>query len=188
MDDGTTTKTGWIKGFLKELGKLILLIVFVVIPFRLYIAQPFLVSGASMTPTFQDKDYLIVDQISFKINDLNRQDVIVFKPPFSSSTYYIKRVIGFPGETIIIKDGAVTIKTKDNETFTLEEPYIVYQKSDVSLTTILKNNEYFVMGDNRAGSYDSRSWGPLGQDRIIGRPFIRILPLTEIGIWPGHTK
>lgn len=185
MEPQINNKTAFLKGFLKETGKLALIIVFVIIPFRLYIAQPFMVSGASMEPTFDNKDYLIVDQISFKIKGLNRQDVVIFRPPTTENTYFIKRVIGFPGETVSINKGVVSITKTDGEIITLDEQYILFTKKDDNLNVTLKDNEYFVMGDNRAGSFDSRSWGPLTSDRIVGRPLVRLFPASEFRIWPG---
>ena len=168
--------------FWKELFKLLLLAVFVVIPFRLYIAQPFIVDGASMDPTFKTGQYLIVDELTYHFTTPARGSVLIFKYPKDPSKYFIKRVIGLPGETVILKNGQVTIKNQAHpDGFILDEPFIKYPKSDTD-EYVLGTDEYFVMGDNRLGSSDSRIWGPVPKANIIGRPFVRFLPPT---VWPG---
>jgi len=157
----------------------------IVIPFRVFIAQPYVVSGSSMDPTFKDADYLIVDQISKRFEEPKRESVIIIKYPKDPSKFFIKRLIAFPEETVEIKNGAVTIYNKENEDgIKLNEPYVVYKKNE-NITIILEKDEYFVMGDNRAGSSDSRAWGPLPKEYIVGRPILRLLPLGKIGVWPG---
>lgn len=168
--------------FWKELFKLLLLAVFVVIPFRMYIAQPFIVDGASMDPTFHTGQYLIVDELSYHFNSPARGSVLIFKYPKDPSKYFIKRIIGLPNETVLLNGGVVTIKNQAHPGgFKLVEPYVTLTKTD-SGTFTLGANEYFVMGDNRAGSADSRLWGPVPKANIIGRPIIRFLPPT---FWPG---
>ncbi len=170
--------------FIVELGKLLLLAVFVVVPFRMFVAQPFIVDGASMDPTFHTGEYLIVDELSYHFKAPERGSVLIFKYPKDPSKYFIKRVIGLPGETVMITNGTVTIKNSAHpEGFTLAEPYIQFTKSDSSTST-LGPTEYFVMGDNRAGSADSRLWGTVPKANIIGRPIVRFWPPT---IWPGAT-
>lgn len=161
----------------------------IIIPFRLFVAQPFVVSGASMDPTFHSGDYLIVDQITPKVRgEWRRLDVVVFKFPFQKSRYLIKRIIGLPGETVSIENGVVTITNNENPNgFTLDEPYVTHTLAD-SHTVTLGEHDYFVMGDNRSGSYDSRQWGPLSEDLLVGEPLIRLFPFNVIEIKPGHTS
>lgn len=177
------------KNSLWELARVILLAVVIVLPVRLFIAQPFIVSGTSMVPTFHDSEYLIVDEISYRIENPKRGDVIVFRFPHNPSVFYIKRVIGLPGETVEIEKGVVTIKNEENpEGLKINEPYvsaIVDDGRDMSVT--LKETEYFVLGDNRPASSDSRSWGPLDEKYIVGRTLVRVLPIKEFGIFPGFT-
>lgn len=177
------------KNSLWELARVILLAVVIVLPIRLFIAQPFIVSGTSMVPTFHDSEYLIVDEISYRIENPKRGDVIVFRFPHNPSVFYIKRVIGLPGETVEIEKGVVTIKNEENpEGLKINEPYvsaIVDDGRDMSVT--LKETEYFVLGDNRPASSDSRSWGPLDEKYIVGRTLVRVLPIKEFGIFPGFT-
>lgn len=168
--------------FWKELGRPILLSLLIVIPFRLYIAQPFIVDGASMDPTFKNGEYLIVDEISYNFKNPERGSVLVFKYPKDPQKYFIKRVIGLPGEEISIRNGEITIRNSENPNgFVLEEDYIEFEKYD-NFSYKLESSEYFVMGDNRASSSDSRIWGPVPEDNIIGRPVIRVLPPA---LFPG---
>lgn len=169
--------------FWKELGKLILLALIIVVPFRLYIAQPFVVDGASMDPTFKNGHYLIVDELSYHFKDPERGSVVVFRYPKDPSKSFIKRVIGLPGEIVSIKDGAVTITSSEHpQGLVLDEPYVELVKKD-TLSYTLGQGEYFVMGDNRLQSADSRLWGPVPRDNIIGRPIIRFFPPA---LFPGE--
>ncbi|HLP43861.1 MAG TPA: signal peptidase I [Candidatus Nanoarchaeia archaeon] len=175
-------------GFWSEIFKFTLITLLIVVPFRLYVAQPFIVSGASMDPTFHDGDYLIVDQISKRFETPKLDEVIIFKYPKDPSKYFIKRVIGTPGDTVEIKKGVVTVTSKEfPEGKTLNEPYIADQNqvSD-NFKITLKEGEFFVLGDNRKGSLDSRSWGPVTTDLIVGRPLVRLLPLPSLGVLPGN--
>lgn len=171
------------ESFFKELVRLALIAVLIVIPFRIFIAQPFIVNGASMEPTFENGDYLIVDQLSYRFSDPKRGSVLIFKYPKDTSKYFIKRIIGLPGESISIKNGKVYIKNGDSELI-LEEPYIKYSKNE-SFEITLSQEEFFVMGDNRLGSADSRLWGPLPKNLIVGRPLIQLFPFNRISIKPG---
>lgn len=167
-----------------------LLIAFaIVIPIRIFVAQPFIVSGASMDPTFKNGQYLIVDELSYNISNPSRGDVVIFKYPKNPSQYFIKRVIGLPGETVSINDkGHVSIKdTSGTVVLSLTEPYVEYQKDEAAERT-LKAGEYFVMGDNRSGSFDSRAWGPVPRDLMVGRAFLRLFPVGDIGVLPGQFR
>ncbi len=162
-----------------------ILALLIIVPFRMFIAQPFLVNGASMDPTFENAQYLIVDQLSYHFSEPKRGSVLIFKYPLDTSRYFIKRIIGLPGDTVRIERGEVFIEnTKYPDGLKLEETYVEFTKND-TLTVTVPENEYFVMGDNRTGSLDSRYWGTLPEKFIIGRPLIRLLPLNGIGLWPG---
>ncbi len=168
---------------MREIVKFVLLAIIIVIPFRLYVAQPFIVDGASMSPTFETGNYLIVDELSYHLKSPTRGSVLVFKYPLNPNKSFIKRVIGLPGETVSIDDGKVRIINKENpEGFNLDEPYIELRKENEEMSLTLGEREYFVMGDNRLGSADSRLWGPVPEGNIIGRPIIRFFPP---GIFPG---
>lgn len=174
--------------FWKEILKFAFITIIIVVPFRVWIAQPFIVSGASMDPSFADGEYLVVEQISKRIEPPHRDSVIIFKYPKDTSKYFIKRVIGLPGETIEIRNGVVTIFNKENpDGLTLTEPYIddQNQKSD-NLIVSLGSDEYFVLGDNRLNSLDSRAWGVVPEKLIVGRPLMRLLPISRLQFLPGN--
>lgn len=175
------------ESFIKEIVKFTILALVIVVPIRLFIAQPFIVSGASMDPTFETGQYLIVDQLSYHISEPKRGEVVIFKYPLNTTQYFIKRIIGLPGETVSMNDGILTITNADNPSgFVLEEPYITEDhRTNNTFRTILGDNEYFVMGDNRPQSSDSRIWGPLDRKYIVGTPFVRLLPLDVVGMFPG---
>lgn len=176
---------------LKELLQFIVIVLVIIIPIRFFIAQPFVVVGESMLPTFSTNEYLIVDELSYKLESPQRGQVIIFKYPYATeqngeAKYFIKRIIGLPGETVTIKNGVVKIENKEHpEGFVLNEPYIT-SKTDTNMTMTLAKNQYFVMGDNRSKSFDSRAWGPLSSDYIIGKAFIRLLPPQKIALLPGN--
>lgn len=160
-----------------------LLMVFLV---RTFVAQPFVVSGASMTPTFHTGEYLIVDQLSYELSNPHRGDVIIFRYPLIPTRFFIKRVIALPGETIRINGEKVEIKEVGSDSFmTLDEPYVELPKDSQTEMT-LASDEYFVMGDNREASLDSRSWGPLKESFIVGRAFVRLFPITKVDFLPGN--
>lgn len=154
---------------------------------RFFIAAPYIVSGASMDPTFESWHYLIIDQVTYRLENPERGDVVVFTYPYDTTRSFIKRVIGLPGETLIIKENSVTIQNKESpEGFLLPEPYITPENRRMGeLKIALKEGEYFVMGDNRLASADSRSWGALPKENIVGRALLRLYPFTQIGILPG---
>jgi len=171
-----------------ELVRFAIIALAIVIPVRVLIAEPFIVSGSSMVPTFENGNYLIIDKISYKLSDPKRDDIVVFRYPNDQTKFFIKRVIGLPNETVDIKGSAVTITNETHpEGFTLDELYV----KNISNNTIyskLKDDEYFVMGDNRSGSSDSRYWGPVKKEFLTGRAFLRLLPISKMGILPGQYK
>jgi signal peptidase I len=173
-------------GEIAEIVRFALLALIIVLPIRMFIAQPFIVSGASMETTFSSGEYLIVDQVSYRFDEPKRGDVIVFRYPKDPSKYFIKRIIGIPGDTVSITGETVTI-TNDVYTsgVTLDEPYIRTMAPNTTTTEILGADEYFVMGDNRNASSDSRMWGVLGRDKIIGKAFLRLYPLSHADFLPG---
>ena len=176
------------KSILKEIIIFVVIAFGIVLPFRLYIAEPYIVSGASMDPTFATGDYLIVDKISYHFRLPERNTVIVFRYPGDTSKSFIKRIIGLPGETVIEKDNTVSIINAENpKGFIVDQSYVAHT-SPGNFQKTLGPDEYFVMGDNRAESFDSRSWGSLAKKYILGKPILRLLPITEIGILPGADK
>ena len=173
---------------IREWIQVIIIALVVALPVRFFIAEPFIVNGASMDPTFSTGQFLIVDRLSYRFEEPKRGDVIVFEYPNNPDIYYIKRIVGLPGEIVSIQNGKVTvINSQHPDGVQLAEPYI--DPSHASADTLketLGATEYFVMGDNRAQSSDSRIWGPLDKHFIIGRPIVRILPVTEANVFPGE--
>lgn len=176
-------------GFVWELFRTGLIVLLIVLPIRLFVAQPFIVSGASMEPTFSSGDYLIIDQLSYRFEKPDRKDVVVFRYPNNPSKFYIKRVIGLPGETIEISDNTVTVFNQDYPNGRkLEESYITAaRESEETETYDLDDDEYFVLGDNRQSSADSRTWGPLPARFLIGHALLQLLPPEDVSVAPGET-
>lgn len=171
-----------------ELVRFALIALLVVIPIRILVAQPFVVSGSSMQPTFENGDYLIIDELSYRLSDPKRYDVVVFRYPGDTKKFFIKRIIGLPNETVVIKGGEVVVKNEEDPAgFKLSQPY-VKKAGNSEMSVKLKDSEYFVMGDNRMASSDSRYWGPVHRKLLIGRPILRLLPAEKIGIAPGSFR
>lgn len=184
-DEGPEQKR---EGFLTEIIRFSMVALLIVLPIRMFVAQPFIVSGASMETTFSTGEYLIVDQLSYRFEEPSRGDIIIFRYPKDPSKFFIKRVIGIPGDTVTIDGNKVTIKNDEHtEGVTLkEDPYVLEMTSNTTLTETLGEGEYFVMGDNRDASSDSRMWGVLQRDKIVGRAFLRLYPFTEASYLPGE--
>ena len=171
-----------------EIIKFLLIAVLIVAPIRFFIAEPYIVNGASMSPTFESADYLIVDKVSYKLGEPERGDVVIFRFPGDTSKFFIKRIIALPHETVRVRKGEVFITNSESpEGFKIEEEYIKNHSFE-SLERSLSDDEYFVMGDNRSASSDSRSWGVLSRDLITGKAFIRLLPVTKAGLYPGEAN
>lgn len=189
--DSKLTKREKIKKQLKNFWDLIgfaIIALIVVIPIRMWVIQPFVVSGESMYPTFHNGEYLIIDEISYILGEPKRGDVVVFRYPKDPSRFFIKRIIGMPNERIVIKNGEVTVFNKENpDGLKINEPYIKEEFSTTS-TDITEENEYFVMGDNRNRSSDSRSWGILNEKLMIGRALVRLVPVKSFDYLPGSIE
>lgn len=184
----TTPQTSGVNGDIWEIIKVIIVSLAIVLPIRYFLVQPFIVRGSSMEENFEDSDYLVIDELSYDFRVPARGDVIVFRYPLDPKEFFIKRVIGLPGEEVIIKNRHVTIKnTEFPRGFTLDEPYLTPpNRSTFGDTTItLAADEYFVLGDNRDASSDSRIWGPLPRKFITGHVVLRAWPVTKFGVNPG---
>ncbi len=174
------------ESMMSEIIRFSLVALLIVLPIRLFIAQPFIVSGASMETTFSTGQYLIVDQLTYHFDTPERGDVIVFRYPKDPSKFFIKRIIGVPGDTVSISGSDVTIlNTEHPEGMLLQEPYILSMKPGATITETLGEGEYFVMGDNRDASSDSRAWGVLQREHIVGRAFLRLFPVDTVEVFPG---
>ena len=159
-----------------EATQIFLIALAIVVPIRYFLFQPVFVSGASMEPNFASGDYILVNEISFRLRDPERGEVIIFKNPQDESHYFIKRIIGLPGETIEIKDKKIKIYNIESPGGKIiQEDYIdTDNETDGNLKVLLEEKEYFVLGDNRGHSSDSRKWGSVPRDNIIGKAWISI--------------
>jgi signal peptidase I len=158
---------------------------------RFFIAAPYVVSGASMDPNFDDWHYLIIDRLTYDIGGPQRGDVVVFDLPQEGGRSLIKRVIGLPGESVILQGSKVVVVNDEHpKGFTLAEPYLDPKNlgGETNMRVTLKENEFFVLGDNRRVSADSRVWGTLPREAIVGRAFIRLYPFDQLSILPGEAR
>lgn len=184
LNTNRASKFSAFKAFFWDLTKILGLSLLIIIPFRLFIAEPFVVSGSSMAPNFHNKDYLIIDRISYRKSEPLRGDVVVLKYPKDNRQYFIKRIIGLPGETVQLKDGGVFIVSEQQSGgFQLKEGYLPKNIQTLGKPgpLTLGSGEYFVLGDNRTASSDSRVWGILPKDDIVGRAWLRVFPLGDFG-------
>ncbi len=150
-----------------------------------FIIRPFVVNGASMDPTLATGDYLLIDEVTYRLREPERGDVVVFRAPPEPTKFFIKRIIGLPGDTVSISGSKITITNEANpKGFVLSEPFITHISSNQLVVTV-PDGEYFVMGDNRSGSFDSRSWGTLPKANLRGRALLRLLPIKQADYLPG---
>jgi len=169
-----------------EIIQFALIALIIVIPIRMFIAQPFIVNGASMENTFHTGEYIIVDQLSYRFDEPSAGDVVVFRYPKNPSVFFIKRIIGTPGDTIHIDGNVITIVNEEYPNgYILTEDYIKHMSPNTFLSEKLGDREYFVMGDNRDHSSDSRAWGILQRENIVGQAFLRLFPFNKIDFKPG---
>ncbi|MBI2415060.1 MAG: signal peptidase I [Candidatus Kerfeldbacteria bacterium] len=169
--------------FIIEVAKVVVISLAIILPIRYFLIQPFYVKGASMEPNYHDYEYLIIDELSYRFSPPQRGQVVVLNDPRNHKQFFIKRIVGLPGETIIFKNGTVVVNGD-----VLDES--VYLASDVMTNTFsgqsqftLQDDQYFVMGDNREQSYDSRRFGPVDIDTLVGRVWIRAWPLDRLAIF-----
>jgi signal peptidase I len=169
--------------FIWETVKVVIVSLAIVIPIRYFLVQPFFVKGASMETTFDDGDYILIDEISYRFKEPARGDVVIFRYPADQSQFFIKRIVGLPEETVEIKDNKVVIYNKQHpEGFVLNESYLDKSQHTAGNSRFkLDPNEYFVLGDNRLQSSDSRRWGPVNRALITGRVFLRAWPINKFG-------
>jgi signal peptidase I len=174
--------------FFIEIVKVVLISLAIIIPVRYFLIQPFYVKGASMEPNFHDHEYLIIDEISYRLNAPHRGDIIIFRYPKDPSQYFIKRIIGLPGETVKIKDNKVYIKNNEHQDFVEldESEYLAGEVGTFNYGRaeyVLEADQFFVMGDNREQSLDSRRFGPVPRRLVIGRAWIRGWPFDKLTIF-----
>ncbi len=176
--------------FFWEVMKIVILALVIVVPIRYFIFQPFIVKGISMEPNFYQGDYLIIDEITYRFRDVKRGEVVVFKYPQNPSEKFIKRIIGLPGEIIYLEVAQITIVNRFGKKKILDESsYLNSQTLFNKKEIFLDEDEYFVLGDNRPNSFDSRNWGILPKENIIGRTLFRVFPPAKAAAYftaPGY--
>ena len=168
-----------------DIVKIAVVALVLAITVRYFLIQPFFVEGASMEPNFESGEYLLIDEISYRFKSTGRGEVIVFHYPLDASKYYIKRIVGLPGETVEVKNGKVIIYNSANpDGIILDENYLPENLATNGQTKKkLGADEYFVLGDNRQVSSDSRIWGSLPKSDIVGRVWIRVWPFNRATIF-----
>ncbi len=175
-------------GLVGEMIKVALISLAIILPVRYFLIKPFYVNGASMEPNYYDHEYLIIDEISYRLNAPLRGEVVVFRYPGDPKQYFIKRVIGLPGERVVVKDGQVIVYNQAYpDGLVVEEPYLASDATTVGeADKTLGTDEYFVLGDNRRASLDSRRFGPIKRNAIVGRTWLRGWPLDRVGVLTQH--
>lgn len=164
-----------------EIAKIVIIALAIVVPIRYFLFQPFIVKGQSMEPNFENGDYLIIDEISYRFREPQRGEVIVFKYPQKPSQRFIKRIIALPGETVEIENGKVIIYKNGKPQILDESDYLFsFLQTAGNIRVSLGEDEYFVLGDNRTFSLDSRRFGILPKEQILGRAFCRAWPFTAL--------
>jgi len=189
-------KSNVVKGESWDIVKTLIIFGTIYFVFRAYIAQPFLVKGRSMEQTFSDGDYLIVDQLTYNFTQPQRFEVVVFHTEFipggDKGEYYIKRVIGIPGDRVVVQNGEVFLYENNTSSASkLDENYLIDGLRTIAnepVDVVLKENEYFVLGDNRGNSSDSRFWGPVNKSYIVGKPLIRLFPFNTIKVFSNNNE
>ena len=176
--------------FFWEMFKIAIIALVIIVPVRYFLIQPFYVKGASMEPNFYDHEYLIIDEISYRVAEPHRGDIVVFKYPKDPKQFFIKRVIGLPKDKVSLRDNKVFINDQE-----LKEAYLPAD-TETSLPlrgyseVTLGDDEFFLLGDNRDQSLDSRVFGPVKKDFIIGRTWIRGWPFNRLTVFssPDYSK
>lgn len=154
---------------------------------RYFLFKPFIVKGESMEPNYSPKDYLIIDELSYRLREPARGEVIVFRAPVGEKDYYLKRILALPTERVKVEDNKVIVFNESHpQGIVIEEPYLV-EETPGSISYTLGQDEYFVMGDNRDASFDSRKFGPIDRDAIVGRTWVRGWPFNRVHIFEPPT-
>lgn len=164
----------------------IVVVMAIMVMIYLFVMSPQEIKGASMEPSFFDKEYILTNKILFKLRDPVRGDVVIFKSPANPEIDYIKRVIGLPGDTVSLRQNAIFVNSVK-----VEEPYLspgitIFGGSYLreNQEVVIPQGKYFVLGDNRPHSADSREFGPIPKEDFIGKAFLRYWPFTRFGLIP----
>ena len=170
--------------FFLEVIKIVVLAAITVGIVRYFLFKPFYVKGESMVPNFQPSDYLIIDELSYRFRPPQRGEAIVFRAPMQvQKDYYLKRVIGLPGERIQVEDNKIIVFNEEYPKGVLVKEEYIIEETPGSVSYVLGEDQYFVLGDNRDASYDSRRFGPIHKDTIVGRTWIRGWPIDTVEIF-----
>lgn len=175
-DEIAADEPHWFGLMVREVVETVGLAVIIFLIIRIGI-QNYRIEGASMEPNFHDGEYLIVNKLAYRLGEYERGDVIVFKYPNDPSKDYIKRVIGLPGDTVEIRGGQLYVNNVE-----IEEPYLHMPNTRDEPPTVVDAGHLYVMGDNRPASSDTRSWGQLGQEFVIGQAWLAIWPFDSAGL------
>lgn len=176
--------------FIWEIVKIVVVSLAIIVPVRMFVIQPFIVEGASMEPNFEDGEYLIVDEISYRFTPPARGEVVIFHPPYDTKAYYIKRIIALPGEALEIKEASIYIyNAAFPKGFKLSEAYLPDSRllGSKQEKITLGQNEYYLIGDNRNNSLDSRRFGPIKFEEIRGRALFRAYPFSQFTVFKKPT-
>lgn len=164
--------------FLFETAKVVIISLAIILPIRYFLVQPFYVKGASMEPTFHDHQYLLIDEVTYRFREPARGDIVVFRYPNDPSQFFIKRIVGLPNETVTVEAGRVTITSPNAAPIVLDESSYFDGQTAGSVRLELASDEYYLLGDNRSASLDSRSFGPVERRYIVGRTWLRAWPFS----------
>ena len=163
----------------RETLEIVIISLVTVFIIRSFIIQPFLVNGSSMEPTFSNGNYLLIDEVSYYFRSPDRGEVVVFRYPNDQSVYFIKRIVGLPGDRIVIRNNQIFINDKE-----LQEDYLPsLTRTDGRVDVQVGENEYFVLGDNRSYSFDSRNWGSVNKENLIGMARLRVFPFNKMKVF-----
>jgi signal peptidase I len=169
--------------FLWEVIKVVAISLLIVLPIRYFLVQPFYVKGSSMEPNFHDYEYLIIDELTYRFQEPVRGQVVVMRDPMDQSKYFIKRIIGLPGDTLLIEEGKVYLNGDVlDESAYLGSNVETFASNGVN-EVVLGEDDYFVMGDNRSASFDSRRFGTIPKSEFVGRVWVRAWPFTKFAIY-----
>lgn len=178
--DGQRSIFGTIGLFFLELIKVVVLAGVTIFLVRHFLFKPFYVKGESMEPTFKANEYLIIDELSYRFREPIRGEVVVFRAPVAQKDFYLKRIIGLPGERVKVEENKIIVYNTDHpQGIIVEEEYLV-EETPGDITYSLGANQYFVLGDNRDASFDSRRFGPIDGDAIVGRTWVRGWPISRV--------
>lgn len=171
--------------FALDFLKVFVVAIAIILPIRWFLFQPFVVTGDSMLPNFSDGNYLIIDEITYRLRPPARGQVVVMRFPNDPSQFFIKRIIGLPGERVVIGNGEMRVfSAAASNGLLLEEDYLPSSQITYgNIDRVLGAEEYFVLGDNRLSSSDSRLWGPVKRSHIVGRVYLRLFPLQTLQVY-----